>query len=156
MTAAEEWLTELATVHRLRVRYGETDQMGVVYHAHYIVWFNEARDALLRAGGVDVSSIERRGFRFPVIDVACHYYHPARFGEEVLITATPGVTTVARLRFRFEVASARNNRLLADGETTSVITDASGRLLIRIPQELAPFFTRYAHARREGGVKKVS
>ena len=127
---------QIIATHRIRVRYGETDQMGVVYHPNYFVWFNEARDALLGGLGLDVAAIEGRGYRFPVIDVACRYLAPARFGDEVLITARLRRERVARMHFRFEASHARSHRLLATGETVSVMTDHSGRLLLRLPEDL--------------------
>lgn len=128
---------ELVAVHRLRVRYGETDQMGVVYHPNYIIWFNEARDALLTEIGINVAEAERRGgYRFPVIKVACRYLYSARYGDEVVVTARLQYERVARMHCLFEVTHARSHRLLATGETVSVMTDCDGRLLLRLPDEM--------------------
>ncbi len=128
--------TEISASHRLRVRYGETDQMGVVYHANYIVWFHEARDALLREAGLDLAAFEREGLRFPIIDASCRYLHSARYGDEMVVTAHLLRENVARMRFRFEVRTARSPRLIATGATVSVITDANGKLLLRTPAGL--------------------
>ncbi|MBA3006095.1 MAG: acyl-CoA thioesterase [Proteobacteria bacterium] len=127
---------EIIATHCLRVRYGETDQMGVVYHPNYLVWFNESRDALMSGIGIDVVALERCGYRFPVVEVACRYLHSARYGDEVAITARLRHERVARMHFSFEVKHARSHRLLATGETVSVVTDVNGRLLLRLPDEL--------------------
>lgn len=127
---------EITVSHRLRVRYGETDQMGVVYHANYIIWFHDARDALLREAGVNLAGIERDGYRFPIVDVSCSYLHSARYGDEVVVRAHLLRENVARMRFRFEVQQARSLRLLATGASVSVMTDANGKLLLRTPANL--------------------
>lgn len=127
---------EIHASHRLRVRYGETDQMGVVYHANYIVWFHEARDALLRQAGIDLAAIEKEGLRFPIIDASCRYLHPARYGDEMVVTAHLLRENVARMQFRFEVRTARSPRLIATGATVSVITDVNGKLRLRTPAVL--------------------
>ncbi|WP_310452591.1 thioesterase family protein [Sulfuritalea sp.] len=127
---------EIMVSHRLRVRYAETDQMGVVYHANYIIWFHEARDALLREAGINLAAIESEGYRFPIIDASCRYLHSARYGDEVVVRARLLREKVARMRFRFEVRHARSLLLLATGASVSVMTNASGKLLLRTPPNL--------------------
>lgn len=127
---------EVSAAHRLRVRYSETDQMGVVYHANYIIWFHEARDALFREAGIDLAAIEDAGYRFPIVDTSCRYMHSARYGDEVIVHAHLLRETVARLRFRFEVFHARSLRLLASGTSVSVVTDTKGKLLLRTPASI--------------------
>lgn len=129
-------LGELSGSHILRVRYCETDQMGVVYHANYLVWFHEARDALLAKLGLDLAGLERGGYRFPVVDVGCRYLRSARFGDEVLVFAHLARERVARMRFRFEVRHARTKHLLATGHSVSVVTDHAGKLLVRLPNDI--------------------
>lgn len=135
-----DWLHAAAGTAVVRVRFGETDRMGVVYHPNYLVWFNDARDAALSALGVDVSRLEGAGLLFPVIEATCHYRRPARYGDILRVTATPLRTTVAKLVFRYEVRHAQNRSLLAKGRTTSVVTNAQGRLLLRLPEELRQAF----------------
>ncbi len=122
--------------HRLRVRYGETDQMGVVYHPNYLIWFNESRDALMSGIGIDVAAIERRGYRFPIVEVGCRYLQSARYGDEIEISAVLHYQRVARMNFSFEVRHQTSQRLLATGESVSVVTNADGKLLISLPAEL--------------------
>lgn len=131
-------LGRLRTTIRVRPRYAETDQMGVVYHANYLVWFHEARDAMLAAVGVDLRAAERDGHAFPVTESHCRHHAPAHYGEDVLVSAVPlrdpaQGATVARLRVHYRVEAAKGRRLLAQGETVNVITDRTGRMLLRIP-----------------------
>lgn len=134
--------------HLLRVRYAETDQMGIVYHTNYLIWFHEARDALLRKAGVDTAEIERDGYRFPVTDVSCQYHAPARYGDEVLVRVHLDIEPVARMIFRYEAINARTRRLLASGKTVSVTTDPDGRLLLRMPDSLNRCLMKYLSSSR--------
>jgi acyl-CoA thioester hydrolase len=129
--------TSLNVQHVVSVRYGETDQMGVVYHVNYLIWFHEARDALLRERGLDLVKLERSAYRFPVVDVGCQYLSSARYGDDVVVTASLKRELVARMRFIFQVHHQRTKRLLATGHSVSVITDHQGRLLIRTPPEIS-------------------
>ena len=79
----------------LRVRYAETDQMGVVYHANYFVWFEVARTDLLRARGWTYREMEQAGVSLPVIEAHCEYRRPARYDDEVDIAATARVASPA-------------------------------------------------------------
>lgn len=135
--------------HRLRVRYGETDQMGVVYHPNYLIWFNESRDALLSGIGIDIADIERRGYRFPIVEVGCRYLQSARYGDEIDISAVLHYQRVARMNFSFEVRHQRSHRLLATGESVSVVTNAHGKLLISLPAEMNQAIKLAAHRQQE-------
>ncbi len=129
-------LAEQSGRHTLRVRYGETDQMGVVYHANYVVWFHEARDALLLKADIDVARLERDGYRFPVVDIACRYLRPARYGDEVVIDVRMLFDAVARMHCHFEVRNTKTGRLLANGSSLSVVTDHYGKVKLRLPKAL--------------------
>lgn len=140
---------QVKELHRLRKtievrpRYGETDQMGIVYHANYLVWFHEARDALLASLGVDATVVENLGFSFPIVESRCRHRSPAYYGELVLVSAAPVVdinikSDFAKLCVRYRVCSKKMRRLIAEGETTNVITDRNGRMLMWLPECFAP------------------
>lgn len=127
---------ERVAEHTLTVRYAETDQMGVVYHANYLIWFHEARDAMLKDIGLNLAGLENRGYRFPVVDVGCRYLCSARYGDRVTVTARLMLERIARIRFRYEVYNFRSKRLLATGHSVSVMTDQTGKLLLRLPSDI--------------------
>lgn len=135
MTPSLELIKDLAVEVGSRVRYSETDRMGVVYHANYLIWFNVARDELVKKLGVDIGEGEKRGYLMPVVEAYCRYHFPSYYGDEVIIRAVPERTTVARLVVHYEVFHSRNKRLLAEGKTVSVLMTAGGKLLIRVPEE---------------------
>jgi acyl-CoA thioester hydrolase len=105
----------------LRVRYAETDQMGVVHHSVYLVWFEAGRIEFLRQLGFSYVEREEDGVHLPVAEARCRYKHPARFDDEVTIRTRLAKMRTSLLRFEFEVVRKSDQRLLAEGETLLVV-----------------------------------
>ncbi len=115
---------EPASEVRLRVRYAETDQMGVVYYANFLVWFEIGRVELLRQLGFDYKSMEVEDDCFiPVVEVSCRYKAPARYDDELIIETRVTAVRGAVLKFRYRILRVHDRQLLAEGETTHVVTD---------------------------------
>jgi acyl-CoA thioester hydrolase len=113
---------------RIRVRYAETDQMGVVYYANFFVWFEVGRVELLRQLGFEYKQMEREDdCHFPVVEASCRYKSPARYDDELLLETS--VVTMRRsvLRFGYQLFRIENDgrTLLAEGETTHVTVNRS-------------------------------
>ncbi len=127
----------------VRVRYAETDQMGVVYHANYLVWFEVGRVELMRQAGLDYRDMEREeGCLVVVVEATARYKSPARYDNELTIH-----TRVASLRgsiIRFAYQIKRDDTLLCEGETTHLVV---GRDMKRkpIPEKYAKRFAELAH-----------
>ena len=106
---------------RFRVRYAETDQMGVVYHANYLVWMEMARTQLCRVRGVSYRDIEKDdGLNLAVAEVSCRYHQPARYDDEIVATARFKHVHLRMVTFAYEMRRAEDNCLLASGETRHV------------------------------------
>jgi acyl-CoA thioester hydrolase len=112
---------------RVRVRYADTDQMGVTYHANYLVWFEVARTDWLRHHGWTYRDMEREGFRLPVIDVHCRYHSPARYDDDIDIYARASLVSPARIRFDYDMRIAADGTLVATGHTEHAVLGAGGR-----------------------------
>jgi len=110
---------------RIRVRYAETDQMGVVYHGNYFVWFETARVEMLDTLGWPYIELEKAGYRLPVIECSATFQRPAHFDDRLcihcLISERPGL----RIKVAYKVY--REEELLAEGFTHHVFIDAQGR-----------------------------
>lgn len=102
---------------RLRVRYAETDQMGVVYYANYLVWMEIGRVELVRARGCNYKELEREGWFLSVVGVDCRYVSPARYDEEIIVETEIASASQRAVEFRYAIRSAESNRLLAEGST---------------------------------------
>jgi acyl-CoA thioester hydrolase len=102
----------------IRVRYQETDQMGVVYHANYLVWFEVGRTEWIRKLGYTYKDLEEKGLLLPVVDLHVRYAAPARYDDEV--TVRTRITEVAggKLTFHYEILRRDDGQLLVTGTTT--------------------------------------
>jgi acyl-CoA thioester hydrolase len=105
----------------LRVRYAETDQMAVVYHSNYLIWFEVGRVELLRQLGFSYLEMEQDGLNLPVVEAKCRYKHPARYDDEVTIRTWIAQMRTSLLRFQYELVRKSDGRLLAEGETVHVV-----------------------------------
>jgi len=112
----------------VRVRYAETDQMGVVYYANYLVWFEVGRVELLRSLGFSYSVLEtQHECILPVVEATCRYRSPARYDDRILIETRPALLRGSVLRFAYRILRKAppgvEPTLLAEGETTHVVCD---------------------------------
>ena len=124
----------------LRVRYAETDQMGVVYYANYLVWFEVARTDLLRQLGWSYREMEESGVVLPVIEVECRYRRPARYDDEMEIRTEGRVTSPVRMEFQYEVRVKGDADVIASGRTAHAAVGRDGRpcrLPVRVTEALA-------------------
>jgi acyl-CoA thioester hydrolase len=111
---------------RVRVRYAETDQMGVVYHANFLIWFEVGRVELLRQLGFSYKHMEQRdGCYIAVVDARCRYRAPAHYDDEIVIRTHLKNVRGSLIHFGYEARRAGDGTLLADGETTHIVTDAN-------------------------------
>ena len=124
----------------VRVRYVETDQMGVVYHANYLIWFEVGRVELMRALGVEYKRMEQEDdCQIVVADVKCRYHHPARYDEVLRIRTRIAETKNRVIRFSYEIFRDTDHILLASGETTHVICGKNGKPKL-LPQKYRDIF----------------
>ena len=125
---------------RLRVRYAETDQMGVVYHANHFVWFEVGRVELLRQLGFSYRDMEVKDNRFiAVAEAKCRYRAPVRYDEEVLVRTELLNVRDSVVHFGYELRRAADGTLLAEGETTHIVTDAEMKIAV-LPQKYLAVF----------------
>jgi acyl-CoA thioester hydrolase len=124
---------------RLRVRYADTDQMGVVYYANYLVWFEVGRTEWLRQTGWSYREMEHEGVALPVIEARCEYRQPLRYDDEVEIATTAMLVTPVRIRFDYDVKRAGDGMPAAGGHTIHAAVDPSGRPC-RLPARVRELF----------------
>lgn len=104
-------------------RYSETDQMGIIYHANYIVWFEIARTKLMDRLDFNYAEVEDKGFYFPVLKVEAKYHRPAVYGRPVTVSCAITRYTGVRICYEYEVRDQANNELLVTGYSESGVTD---------------------------------
>jgi acyl-CoA thioester hydrolase len=113
----------------VRVRYAETDQMGIVYYANYLVWFEIGRVELLRSLGLTYSQLETdHECILPVVEANCRYKSPARYDDRIVIETWPSLLRQSVIKFAYRIlreatAEGEERKLLAEGETVHVVCD---------------------------------
>jgi acyl-CoA thioester hydrolase len=128
-----------ASSSRVRVRYAETDKMGVVYYANYFVWFEVARADLLRSVGWRYRDMEQSGISLPVIEAHCDYHRSARYDDELDIRVEGRLLSPVRMEFKYEVHRLEDAMLAASGRTVHAALDAGGRPC-RLPPRIREVF----------------
>ena len=123
------------TVATVRVRYAETDQMGVVYYANYFVWFEVGRSELLRSLGWSYREMEADGVMLPVIDARCEYRQGARYDDQLDVMTRGQMISPVRLQFDYEVARRADGAVTAVGRTLHAAVSAVGKPC-RLPERV--------------------
>ena len=125
---------------RLRVRYAETDQMGVVYHSNHLIWFEVGRVELMRQMGFSYRDLERDDGRFiAVAEVKCRYRAPVYYDEEVVVRTRLKSVRTSVVVFSYELVRVQGETLLAEGETTHIVTDSSMKI-VPLPEKYLKAF----------------
>jgi acyl-CoA thioester hydrolase len=133
MTAAAK------SVSRLRVRYAETDKMGVVYYANYFIWFEVGRTDLLRTLGWTYREMEEAGVSLPVIEAQCQYHRPAKYDDELEVRAEGRMLSPVRMEFTYEVVRQADMTVAASGRTVHAALDRAGKPC-RLPERIRQAF----------------
>lgn len=107
----------------IEVRYQETDQMGIVYHANYLVWFEIGRTKFVEDLGLQYAALEKENVLSPVVDIHIHYKKPAKYGEKVLVYTWLSRYNGVRTTYCYEITNEQQE-LLVSGETEHVLVDA--------------------------------
>jgi acyl-CoA thioester hydrolase len=130
-----------SSVSTVRVRYAETDKMGVVYYANYFIWFEVARAELLRSLGWSYREMEHAGVALPVIEARCAYHRSAHYDDELDVKAEGRMLSPVRMQFDYEVVRRQDAVLAASGHTVHAAVDVKGRPC-RLPDRIRQVFVR--------------
>ena len=128
-----------ASVSTLRVRYAETDKMGVVYYANYLVWFEVGRADLLRSLGWSYREMEIAGVSLPVIEAQCEYLRPARYDDEIEVRTEGRMLSPVRMEFHYQVVKVADQTVAASGRTVHASLDPAGKPC-RLPARVREVF----------------
>ena len=121
-------LAATTALSRIRVRYAETDQMGVVYHSNYFIWFEVGRVDLLRQLGFTYREMEQEdGCYIAVVDARCRFKAPARYDDEIVVRTHLKNVRESLIHFGYEAVRESDGALLAEGETTHIVTGVDMR-----------------------------
>ncbi|HPH45746.1 MAG TPA: acyl-CoA thioesterase [Chryseolinea sp.] len=108
----------------MNVRFNETDPLGIVWHGHYLRYFEDGREAFGKAYGLSYLDVYQQGFAVPVVSAECHYKKPLRYGDHMIIETTCVNVASAKLTFEYKIFDAATTGLVAHGSTVQVFVDA--------------------------------
>jgi len=129
----------------IRVRYGDTDKMGFVYHANYFRWFEVGRSEMLRSMGIPYKSIESKGFFLPLSEVHCKFNGPSQYDDVLYIETSLDTRYKAGMKFDYQIFSEGGGHPVAVGYTKHAFMDGSGRL-VRPPKFLRDMIAKNSDA----------
>ncbi len=127
--------------HKLFVRYFETDQMGVVYYSHYLVWFEAARTDMLKTRGLSYKEFEKMGYFLPVAEAHCKYIVPAHYEEDIIVETWIEEIKRASVRISYNVVREEDGKCLAVGYTVHPCINKD-RKIVAFPEEFVKIFTK--------------
>lgn len=125
--------------HKIRVRYGETDAMGIVHHGNYPLYYEEARTEMLRSLGLSYAELERQGTMMPVVDMYIRYVAPAYFDDVLTVRVSLKEAPAARIVFHYEVINSEE-KIINHATVTLAFMSAATRRPCRAPKEMADAF----------------
>ncbi len=126
---------ELTVTCDIRIRFNETDALGIVWHGNYISYFEDGREAFGRKHQISYLDVMRHGYSTPIVKSVCEHKLPLKYGDVVRIETIFVDTPAAKMVFRFKIYNSEN-QIVCTGETTQVFLDEEGNLTLNIP----PFF----------------
>jgi acyl-CoA thioester hydrolase len=146
---------ERVGVARVRVRYAETDQMGVVYHSNYLIWFEVGRVELIRSMGLNYKRMEvEEGCGIAVVEVRVRYRAPARYDDELIVETRLLAARGAVIKFGYKVLRVEDGVLLCEGETVHVVVGKDMKKQ-SLPSKYAARFAAYLSPRSSDGVESL-
>lgn len=110
---------------KLKVRYAETDQMGVVHHAAYYVYFEAAREDFIEGAGIKYVDMERQGVMMPLAETQCKYFEGAKYGDTLIVETTLEELTPVKVVLKYDVIREEDGKLLARGKTVQAFVESS-------------------------------
>ncbi|MCR3761722.1 acyl-CoA thioesterase [Clostridium felsineum] len=111
-------------ITRIKVRYAETDKMGIVHHANYYVYFEAAREDLIELSGIKYSEMEEIGVMMPLVETKCKYHEGAKYGDYILVETSIGRLTPIKVEINYRVIREEDGRVLATGQTIQTFVDS--------------------------------
>lgn len=140
---------------RLTVRYVETDQMGVVHHSMYPIWFEMARTDYIKSAGMSYSEMESRGVMLPVTGISCRYRLPARYDDTLCVTARITRFSPARIEFSYEVRRDGEEQILATGTSSHGFVDSGTFRPLNFKKAMPDFYAvMEGYAKQDMGMEE--
>ncbi|SKA89069.1 acyl-CoA thioester hydrolase [Clostridium sp. USBA 49] len=123
------------SITNLKVRYVETDQMGIVHHSNYYIYFEAAREDFIKGAGISYKYIEDTGIMMPLIETQCRYIEGAKYGDNIKIETTLEELTPVKITLNYNVIRESDNKLISKGKTIQTFVDKNNFKIINIKKK---------------------
>lgn len=123
----------LRSTCEVTIRFNEADPMGIVWHGHYIQYFEDGREAFGREHGISYSQVYEHGYTLPLVTISCEYKRSLRYGEKAIVETIYHDCNAAKVEFEYKIYRSSDSQLAATGKSTQVFLNAEGELQLIIP-----------------------
>lgn len=124
----------LRSTCEVAIRFNEADPMGIVWHGHYIQYFEDGREAFGREHGIGYSGVHENGYTIPLVNISCEYKRSLRYGEKAVVETIYHDCSAAKIEFEYKIFRSSDGQLAATGKSTQVFLDTKGELQLVIPE----------------------
>lgn len=127
---------------KITVRYAETDQMGIVHHSNYPIWFEAGRTDYIKQFGLTYTQMEQSGVMMPLVSLSCHYITGAKYEDELIIESKVSSVSAAKIKFCYSVIRESDGKLIATGETVHGFVDTTTFKPVSIKKKMPEIFEK--------------
>lgn len=127
---------------KIKVRYAETDKMGIVYHSNYYIYFEVAREDFIRKAGIEYRDMEEMGIMMPLVETRCKYHEGATYADELLIETSLKELSPVKVLLQYKVIREKDNKLIAEGETTQTFVDKNAFKIVNLKKKYSELWNK--------------
>ncbi len=130
-------MKSLSSTCEVTIRFNEADPMGIVWHGHYIQYFEDGREAFGKEHGIGYNQAYEKGFTLPLVSISCEYKRSLKYGEKAIVETIYHDSNAAKVEFEYKIYRSSDNQLAATGKSTQVFLNKDGELQLIIPGFIA-------------------
>lgn len=119
----------------IKVRYAETDKMGIVYHSNYYIYFEVAREDFIKAAGIEYKDMEDMGIMMPLVETRCKYHEGAKYADELIVETSLKEISPIKVILKYDVIRKNDNKIIAEGETTQTFVDKNTFKIVNLKKK---------------------
>jgi len=123
------------SVTNIKVRYAETDKMGIVYHSNYYIYFEVAREDFIKAAGIEYKDMENMGIMMPLVETRCKYHEGAKYADELIVETSLKEISPIKVVLKYDVIRKDDNKIIAEGETTQAFVDKNTFKIVNLKKK---------------------
>lgn len=123
------------SVTDIKVRYAETDKMGIVYHSNYYIYFEVAREDFIKEAGIEYKDMEDMGIMMPLVETRCKYHEGAKYADELIIETSLKEISPIKVILKYDVIRKNDNKIIAEGETTQAFVDKNTFKIVNLKKK---------------------